>query len=377
MKTCIVNGKVILKDRIEKLNVFYNNEIITEISNRIPDVESIIDAKGLYVSPGFVDIHIHGKNGSDTMYDTFDDLNNISVSQASVGVTSFLPTTMTMSIEDTNKAIDNIALNMDKVTGGKILGVHMEGPFFCEYYKGAQPSEYMIEPSVENFEKLTNGHTDIIKKMSLAPELENTDDLIKYLVNNNISVSIGHSQSSYKIAKHAFDLGVNSTTHTYNAMTPLTHREPGVVGAVMNDDRVFAELILDGVHVSYPAVEILINAKSYDKVVLVTDSIEAALLPDGEYKLGGQPVFVEGSCARLKNGALAGSVLNMNESIKIAYKELKIPLFEAVKMASLNAAISINVFDLGEIAVDKKSDIIFFDEDIVIKKVIINGNEVI
>lgn len=373
MKTCIINGKVILKNRIECLNVYFENDMIVEVSNRIPQDEVIIDANGLYVSPGFIDLHIHGKRGSDTMYATFDDLDNISCAQAISGVTSFLPTTMTMSVEDTNKAIDIIATHLEDVQGAKIVGVHMEGPFFSKKYKGAQPEAYMIEPTIDNFNKLTNGNNNIIKKISLAPELENTNELIEYLVSLGISVSIGHSDATCNQALNSFDLGINSITHTYNAMTPLTHREPGIVGASMVDDRVFCELILDGIHVSYVAVNVLMKTKGFDKVILVSDSIEAAQLPDGDYKLGGQPVCVKDGVARLENGALAGSVLNLNEAVKIAYQSLDIPLYEAVKMASLNAATSIHHYDIGEIAVGKKADIILFDEDILIQTVVING----
>lgn len=376
MKKCIVNGSVILKDGVKNTNVFFNNDIISEISDREPMDETIIDAKGLFVSPGFVDVHIHGKRGSDTMYPTFDDLNNISKAQAIVGVTSYLPTTMTMSIEDTSKAIENIVVNKDKLDGAKVAGIHMEGPFFCAKYKGAQPEEYMIEATIENYKKLTNGNESFVSKMSLASELPNTEELIKYLSKNKISVSLGHSEATYNQAMEAFKLGANSTTHTYNAMTPLTHREPGIVGAAMLNDDVYCELILDGTHVSYPAVNVLLKMKGYDKVVLVTDSIEASQLPDGEYRLGGQPVFVKNGCARLENGALAGSVLNMNEAIRIAVNDLNLPIHEAVKMASLNPALSIFKEDIGEISVGKKADILLFDNNIDIIKVIIDGKEV-
>lgn len=373
MKTCITNGKVILKDKVVNENVYIEDGYIVEVSNRIPVEEKIVDAKGLYVSPGFIDVHVHGRLGSDAMYNTFKDINNISNGAIKTGVTAFLPTTMTMGVEDTYCAIKNIVENINNVEGSKILGVHMEGPFFNLKYKGAQPAEYMIAPTIENFNKLVKEYTSFIKKISLAPEIENTTELIKHLVKNKIIVSMGHTNATYEEAKDAIALGITSGTHTYNAMTPLTHRNPGVVGAIMDDCNVYAELILDGIHVHYTAANILLKTKGLDKVILITDSMEAAGLEDGEYKIGNQPVFVKDNSARLADGTLAGSVLSLNNAVKNAYQSLKLPIYSAVNLASLNPANSLNLYDCGEIAVNKKADIIMFDEEIDIKFVMIDG----
>ena len=239
-----------------------------------------------------IDVHTHGRNGSDTMYATFKDLNNISVSELKTGVTSFLPTTMTMPAEDIKKAIAAGYDNKDKVEGAKILGMHLEGPFFSVKYKGAQPEECMIAPTVENYLSFAGDHPDFVKKISLAPEIEGAVDLIKYLREQNVVVSMGHTDATYEEAVKAIEAGATSGTHTYNAMTPLKHREPGVVGAVMLHDEVYAELILDGIHVSFPAAKILSKMKGADKLILITDSLEAAMLPDGTYELGNQKVYV-------------------------------------------------------------------------------------
>ena len=374
MKICITNGKVILKDQVINSNVYIENGTICEISNRIPQDEKIIDAKGQYVSPGFIDVHTHGRGGSDTMYPSFEDINTISKTTLETGVTTFLPTTMTMSVEDTAKAIENVVSSKDKVEGSRILGVHMEGPFFNMKYKGAQPEEFMIAPTADNFEKLSNGNSEFVKKLSLAPELENAKELIEYLVKKDVVVSMGHTNATYQEAKKGIEAGATSGTHTYNAMTPLTHRNPGVVGAVMEDSRVYAELILDGIHVSYPAAKVLLLAKGDDKVTLITDSIEASGLKDGEYKLGTHPVFVKDGSARLKDGTLAGSILAMNVAVKNAYQQLQLPIYKAVNLASLNPAMSLHQYDIGEIAVNKKADILIFDEEINIKMVMLDGN---
>lgn len=373
MKKCIVNGKIILHDAIVEKNIFIENDMIIEITDKKPTDEEIIDAKGLYVGPGFIDVHTHGRAGSDTMYPTFEDLNTISREAMKTGVTTLLPTTMTMPANDIAKAVENIAENKDKVEGAQILGVHLEGPFFNKIYKGAQPEECMIEPTIDNYLSFVKDHQETIRKISIAPELDHSIELIQYLNDKNTVVSLGHTNANFEEAQKAIDAGATSGTHTYNAMTPLTHRTPGVVGAVMINDNVYAELILDGIHVSYPAAKVLLRCKGKDKIILITDSIEAAGLPDGTYKLGNQPVYVKDYQARLENGALAGSVANMNDCVKNAYNHLGLTLNEAINLASYNPAQSLNEELLGEIKEGKYADIIFFDEDIRIHKVIIKG----
>ena len=373
MKNVIINGKVILENSIKELNVFFEDGKITEVSNRTPTDENVIDAEGLYVAPGMIDVHTHGRNGSDTMYATFKDLNNISVSELKTGVTSFLPTTMTMPAEDTKKAIAAGYDNKDKVEGAKILGMHLEGPFFSVKYKGAQPEECMIAPTVENYLSFAGEHPDFIKKISLAPEIDGALDLIKYLREQNVVVSMGHTDATYEEAVKGIEAGATSGTHTYNAMTPLKHREPGVVGAVMLHDEVYAELILDGIHVSFPAAKILSKMKGADKLILITDSLEAAMLPDGTYELGNQKVYVKDGQARLKSGNLAGSTANLNQCVRNAYKHLDLPLYEAVGYATKNAADHLGLNDYGRIKEGCVADMIFIDDDINIHRVILNG----
>ena len=369
----IKNAKVILYDKIIESNLLIEDNKIKSITDHLPENIEILDVKGLYVSPGFIDLHTHGRGGQDTMNATFDALETISKYTLDTGVTSFLATTMTMPCEDIKKAVDNVAKYKDKVTGAKILGVHLEGPFFSKKYKGAQPESAMILPTIDNYLSFVKDHQDIIRKISLAPELEHSDELINYLKDKNTVVSVGHTDATYEQADHAYKIGATSATHTFNAMTPLTHRAPGVVGATMLNDHVYAELICDGLHVSYPAIQTLIKMKGADHITIVTDSLEAAGLPAGKYQLAGVPIFVVDGACHLENGTLAGSIAGMNDEIRNFVNHCGVNLVDAVKMASTNAAKSINEPLLGEIKEGNIADLVVFDDSINIKHVILNG----
>lgn len=373
MEKCILGGQVILPDKIINANVFFDGDTITEISDRQPDGEEIIDAEGLYVSPGFVDVHTHGRNGSDAMYATFEDLNTISKANVKTGVTSFLATTMTMPVEDIDKAITAVDQYKDQLEGAKILGVHLEGPFFAIKYKGAQPEECMIAPTIENYESFVKGRHDLIKKISLAPEREHALELIPYLVDQGVVVSLGHTDATYEEAHKGILAGATSGTHTYNAMRPLHHRDAGTVGAIMLHENVYAELILDGIHVSFPAAKILYNAKGPDKLMLITDSFEGAGLPDGKYMIGNQEVFMKNGEARLASGNLAASTCSMNQAVRNAYKKLDLPLYIAVRCASKNPADHLGMKNIGRIEIGCKADFAIFNDNIDIKTVIIDG----
>lgn len=373
MEKCIVNGKVILHDEIVKKNIFITGDRIVEISTRKPEKEDIIDAKGLYVSPGFIDIHTHGRGGHQVMESTFESLNAISKTSLQTGVTSFLVSTVTMPIKSISDAIENVVENKEKVEGAHILGVHMEGPFFSKAYKGAQPEDYMINPTIENFMSIVKENENIIKKVSLAPECEGASELIPYLCEKGIVVSLGHTSATYQKVQMAINLGATSATHTYNAMTPLTHREVGVVGAVMLNRKVYAELILDGIHVSFPAAQILLKIKGNDKIVLITDSVETAGLSDGIYESSMGTVQVKDQRVRLLNGTLAGSQADMNQCVKNAYLHLELTLNEAVNLASFNSAKSLGIEKIGEIKEGYDADLIFFDQEFNIHQTIVKG----
>lgn len=372
----IKNAKIILYDKIIESNLLIDGKYIKDIDCNLPDNIEIIDAKGCYLSPGFIDLHTHGRGGQDFMNATEKAVKTISEYTYKTGVTSFLATTMTMPKENIKNAIEAIDQYKD-CYGAKILGIHLEGPFFSKKYKGAQPESAMILPTVENYLSFVGNHQNLIRKISLAPELEHTDELLEYLKDKNTIVSVGHTDATFEQADYAYKHGAISATHTFNAMTPLTHRAPGVVGATMINDHVYAELIADGLHVSYPAIKVLLKTKGYDHVTIITDSLEAAGLPAGQYQLAGVPVFVVDGACHLENGTLAGSIAGMNDEIRNIVKNCDVSIIDAVKMASTNAAKSLKEDKLGEIKIDNIADLVIFDDDINIKNVIIDGKEMV
>ncbi len=365
------NVKLITKNGVlENKAVVFEKTIISIIDDKDLDsnIESI-DCGGNFLSPGFIDVHIHGCSGHDTMDDDDNTIFEISKSLVKTGVTSFLPTTMTMEFQHIEKTLERIKAAKKSTKYANILGCHLEGPFICQKYKGAQNEKYIIAPDFERIRPFS----DIIKIVTIAPEVEGSIDFIKECCKNDIKVSIGHSNASFDEACRAIDAGASHTTHTFNAMTPLNHRNPGVVGAAMLKD-VSCEIIADNIHVHPSAQQILFNMKGNNKIILITDAMRACLLSDGEYDLGGQLVYVRGKEARLSDGTIAGSVLTMNLAVKNFMKNTGINIFEAVNMASLNPAKFIGVEDRkGSIEVGKDSDFTIFDDKFNIISTYING----
>lgn len=370
----IKNCNIIFIDKIEKGSVLIENGKIKEINPTAPYEGETIDAEGLYLSPGFIDVHIHGAAGYDTMDGTSEAINEIAKAIAKHGTTSFTPTTMTVASEDivqSMKVIKEAKLN--GTDGANVLGAHLEGPFISPKAIGAQNPKYVLAPSIENFNKIVGDYEDAVVSITLAPEVDGAKELIKYLSDKSIKVSIGHTKATYEEAMDGINCGCSHATHLFNAMTGFSHREPGVVGAVF-DSPITTETISDGIHISYPSLRTAYKVKGTDKVLLITDAMMACSMPDGMYSLGGQDVIVKSGAARLKDGTLAGSILTLDTAVKNVYNNSEYDLFEVVKMATYNAAKHCNVeHKKGLIKEGFDADLLLFDKDIDIKHVIING----
>lgn len=349
---------------IKKASLSIINGKITSVKQAPAD--ALHFEEDLIIVPGFVNRHVHGAKESDSMYPNANDLKNIALTMASEGTTSFLATTMTQTIGNIDLALENINdyIKARHPEGAEVLGVHLEGPFISKKHKGAQPETCIIPGDVEQFKKFQKISGNHIRQVTLAYE-ENGKKLVEYLVSKGIVASIGHSDATAADFREAANYGVTSLTHSYNAMRPIHHREVGALGAAMLDDRIYAEIIADLIHVSKEAIQILYRMKGKEKITLITDSLEASHMSDGVYQLGGQKVYVAGKEARLESGALAGSTLWMNNAVKNIIEVLGITLEEAVDMATINPARCLKIEDRkGSIAVGKDADFAIIDKDL-------------
>lgn len=335
--------------------------------------DNFVELEDKYIIvPGFIDEHIHGANGSDTMDATNEALHNIASSLTKDGVTSFLATTMTMDEEHINNVLVNIANYKASDNEAILLGIHLEGPFISPKYCGAQDPSKIIKatPSlIKKYQELANNK---IKIITLAPE-EN-EDIYEVMKELNIIASAGHTNATCEDIKKAIDKGLSMTTHTYNAMKGIHHREIGTVGAALLYDELACEVICDLHHVSEDAIRLLYKSKPIDKLILITDSMEARFLKDGMYKLGGQDVKVENGTARLLDGTLAGSILHMNDAIKNFQNVCKTSLEEAIDKATINPARNLNIEAYkGSIALNKDADFVIVDKDLNVYATFVNG----
>lgn len=371
---CLINGKIILKNQILENKVLVFDEKIIDIADSVPKDCEVIDADGKYISPGLIDIHIHGNMGKDTMDSTDESIETISKSIMRHGVTSFLPTTMTMDKEHVYDALEVIKKAQNrKLEGAQVLGAHLEGPFINENYKGAQNEKFIINSKYEFIKE----YKDVIKVITYAPEKDIDFDFTREIKRcTDIVLSIGHSNANYDQAKEAINLGVTNVTHMFNAMTGLNHRDPGVVGAALTTN-VYSELIADTIHINKDLFQFILNNKGKERLILITDSIEAGGLEDGNYSLGGQKVIVKGNEARLENGALAGSVLSLNKMVFNFLDNTNLKVNEAINLASLNPATSLGINDKkGNLEIGKDADIAVFDENLDCKMTLCLGDVV-
>lgn len=352
--------------------------------------EKISLPEGAVVLPGFLDEHIHGAGGADVMDGTGQALSEMAKALSKEGTTSFLAATMTQSPENITRALSAVKEYLqtqpenlcqgkkcpgaDPLTGARLLGVHLEGPFLSAAYKGAQPAAYIVKPDVEQFERYRAASGDNIRIVTLAPEEEGAEELICHLAERKIIVSLGHCAAGYADVARATLAGASQVTHTFNAQSPLHHREIGTAGAALLSDTLSCELIADTVHVSVPAIKLLIKCKTYRKIVLITDAIRAKGLGDGVSELGGQKVFVKGAEARLPDGTIAGSVLQMNRAVQNMVEKAGMTLPQAADCASYNPARNLGLSDrIGGIAVGKLADLTVLSKNYDVLMTIVDG----
>ncbi len=367
----IKNGIIILKDKLLHGKTILFNEKIIDITDTIPTDAEVIDAKGGYIGAGLIDIHIHGAGGYDAMDASETGLQVISETIAKSGVTSFLPTTMTMSQQTIEKALQCIQrARMNQTSGAKILGCHLEGPFISNTYKGAQNPLYIQKPTYEWLKR----YKELIKIITLAPEEDQDFNFIKEMKREtSIVLSMGHTSTTFKEAKEAIELGISHATHTFNGMSPFNHRELGAVGAILTQD-ITAELIADKIHVNPQLFEWFYDVKGKERVILITDSMRAGGMPNGVYDLGGQEVVVENGSARLRSGSLAGSVLSLNQAVKNYWDETTLSLPNVYRLASLNPATVIGVNEnKGSIEIGKDADLVIWNEELEAQFTILEG----
>ncbi|MDN5342871.1 MAG: N-acetylglucosamine-6-phosphate deacetylase [Oceanotoga sp.] len=359
--------------RIEKVLIVdpikgeFTGDVIIE-NERIKEVIPVDYEKYEQIlMPGFVDYHTHSLKGIDTMHAKKEDFEKWANMNFEYGVTSFFPTTVSAS----KTQILSVIKNLENV-GESIDGLHLEGPFINEEKKGAQNPAYIRNPTIEELEEIT---PEMVKLISMAPERQNFKEALNYLKTKKVRVSIGHSSAGYEIYKDAFKNGVDRITHFPNALSAFHHREIGGTGsALLFDFKV--EIIADGIHSVPEFIELTYKIKGADKIILITDSMEAAGLEDGQYELGGLPVTVKEGVARLKSGSIAGSTLLFDKGVRNFKKFTNCTLQDLAKVSSYNAAVDCGIKDIGRIENGYYANIVLLDKDLNVLKTIFKGKEV-
>lgn len=371
------NATILTEDfQFMKGSFTVKNGKFADIHEGLSSLEAV-NLEGAYVLPGLIDIHNHGNSNADFSDGDYEGLKKMAAYLGRNGITSFAPASMTLPYDVLGRAFETAKqLHQERPAGhSKLMGIQMEGPFFCEKKKGAQNGEHLRNPDVDAFCRLYEQADGLIRIADLAPELPGSLDFIRR-VSKLCTVSIAHSDATYEQAKAAIDAGVTHLTHLFNAMPPIHHRKPGVIAAAAENPKVRAELICDGIHVHPASIRLAFSIFGAERMILISDALRCCGMPDGQYELGGQEIFLKGKTCTLADGTLAGSVSNVFDCLKnvVSYG---IPLADAVRAASYNPACALGVEDqVGSIAAGKWADFIICDENLNIKAVYIDGEKV-
>lgn len=347
-------------------------------SLQLPRGATEVAAPDCMAIPGFIDIHVHGAGGRDVMEGSGEALRTMSRKLAEFGTTSFLATTVTAATDDTCRAAEGVARYVAKQheadpVGAEVLGIHFEGPFLSKERRGVHPPELLQLPSAPVLERLLKASAGNARILTIAPELFGAAPCIDAAKKAGLVVSMGHTDATYEQARAAIARGTRHATHVYNAMRPFTHRDPGVIGAVLTSPEVSAELIADGIHVDEVAMKILLQAKGPGRVILISDGISATGMPDGKYMLGGMEVTVTQGVCRNAEGKLAGSTLTLDRALRNIVA-LGVPFAEAVRMLTLNPAKLLGIeFKKGALRTGADADIVLLDETLHVRQVWTRG----
>ena len=376
MKYYVYAKQIVLDDQvIDKAYLTIEDGKFGPILMEEPQDAPIKDYSQSIVAPGLVDTHIHGYKSHDVMDNDFEGIKVISEGLLSCGVTSWLPTTLTSSAELLNDVCETIGNHYQEVTGAKIRGIFLEGPFFTEKYKGAQNPKYMSDPSVDKLAKWHELSQGLVNKIAIAPERKGVKEFIEFAKSKGVYTALAHSDATYEEAAAAVDAGANIFVHIYNGMSGLHHRKPGMVGAALSLDKVFAEMICDGHHVHPAAAHVVTRARGPKETVLITDCMRAGGMGEGQSRLGEFEVVVKDGTARLKEtGNLAGSILELKQGVKNVVDWGLVSPAEALRMASLTPAQSVGIESVcGRIAPGYEADFIVVSDQLELEATYLDG----
>lgn len=376
MKYYVYAKQIVLDDQvIDKAYLTIEDGKFGPILMEEPQDAPIQDYSNSIVAPGLVDTHIHGYKSHDVMDNDFEGIKVISEGLLSCGVTSWLPTTLTSSAQLLNDVCETIGNHYQEVTGAKIRGIFLEGPFFTEKYKGAQNPKYMSDPSVEKLAKWHELSQGLVNKIAIAPERKGVKEFIEFAKSKGVYTALAHSDATYEEAAAAVDAGANIFVHIYNGMSGLHHRKPGMVGAALSLDKVFAEMICDGHHVHPAAARVVTRARGPKETVLITDCMRAGGMGEGQSRLGEFEVVVKDGTARLKDtGNLAGSILELKQGVKNVVDWGLVSPAEALRMASLTPAQSVGIESVcGRIAPGYEADFIVVSDQLELEATYLDG----